>query len=131
MKLLNLTSDPNECWFFFFKDRVGKPIYIHLLLKIKVFPENMGIGLDKKKQKKYFFFHFGGSVRNPPTWDPPKNRKMCQLEAFIVQSIRHLEIFCLSPLKSPWQDLFRTLCHISVAVLFSKYSMFVGPSFRL
>ena len=27
---------------FVFKDMVGKPIYMHLLLKIKVFPENMG-----------------------------------------------------------------------------------------
>ena len=43
MKLCNQTSDPNECGFFFFKDRVGKPTYLHLLLKIKVFPENMGI----------------------------------------------------------------------------------------
>ena len=55
MTLCNQTSDPNECVIFFFKDRVGKPIFMHLLLKIKVFPENMGIGLDKKK-----------------TWDLPK-----------------------------------------------------------
>ena len=48
MKLLNLTSDPNECVIFFFKYRVGKTIFMHLLLKIKVFPENMDIGLDKK-----------------------------------------------------------------------------------
>ena len=33
---------------FFSKDRVGKPMYMHLLLKIKVFPENMCIGLDKQ-----------------------------------------------------------------------------------
>ena len=39
MKLCNQTSDLNDCRFFF-KDRVGKPIYMHLLLKIKVFPEN-------------------------------------------------------------------------------------------
>ena len=61
-----------------FKDRVGKPIYMHLLLKIKVFPENMGIGLDKK-DKTNIFFDFGGSIRTPPTWGPPKNRKICQL----------------------------------------------------
>ena len=49
---------------FFFKDRVGKPIFMHLLLKIKVFPENMGIGLDKK-YKKNIFFDFGGSIWTP------------------------------------------------------------------
>ena len=55
MKLCNQTSDPNEWVIFFFKDRVGKPIFMHLLLKIKVFPENMGIGLDKKYKKNIFF----------------------------------------------------------------------------
>ena len=57
MKLCNATSDPNECRIFLFKDRVGKPIYMHLLLKINVFPENMGIGLDKKDKKNYTFIH--------------------------------------------------------------------------
>ena len=43
IKLCNQTSDPNE-YVIFFKDRVGKPIYMHLLLKIKVFPKNIGLG---------------------------------------------------------------------------------------
>ena len=40
---------------FFFKDSVGKYIFMHLLLKIKVFPENKGIGLDKKYKQNIFF----------------------------------------------------------------------------
>ena len=54
MKLCNMTSDPNECVIFFFKDRVGKPIFMHLLLKIKVFPENMGMMLDKTYELKAY-----------------------------------------------------------------------------
>ena len=54
MKLYNQTSDTNECRIFF-EDRVGKPICMHLLLKIKDFPENMGIGLDKKDKTNIFF----------------------------------------------------------------------------
>ena len=48
MKLLNQTSDPNKWGIFLFEDRFEKPILMHLLLKIKVFPENMGIGLEKR-----------------------------------------------------------------------------------
>ena len=73
MRILNQTSDPNEYVIFFFKDRVGKPIYMHLLLKIKVFPENMGIELDKKTKIIW------GIHTDPPTWGPPVNWKICQL----------------------------------------------------
>ena len=44
---------------FFFKDRFRKPIYMHLLLKIIVFPENMGMRLDKKEKKKIDYGGWG------------------------------------------------------------------------
>ena len=78
IKLCNQTSEPNKCRIFFQRQGWEKFFVMHLLLKIKVFPENMGIGLDKKN-KKNIFFHFGGSIRTPPTWGPPKNQKICQL----------------------------------------------------
>ena len=49
MKLCKQTIWPQRTRKFIFKTRFGKPFYMHLLLKIKVFPQNMGIGLDKKK----------------------------------------------------------------------------------
>ena len=71
MKLCNQISDPNECVIFFFKDRVVKPIFMHLLLKRKVFPENMGIGLDKKTNL-IFFLILGGPYGPPQPGVRPK-----------------------------------------------------------
>ena len=73
MKLLKQRCDPQKCAFFFSKIGLG-----NLFLKIKVFPENMGIGLEKKT-KKIFFLILGGPYGPPKTWGPPKNWKICQL----------------------------------------------------
>ena len=41
---------------FIFKYRVGKPFYVHLLIKIKLFPENIGYWEKKNKTKKKMIF---------------------------------------------------------------------------
>ena len=112
---------------FFFKDRVGKPIYMHLLLKIKVFPQNMGIGLDKKN-KKNIFFHFGGSIRTPPTWGPPKNRKNLSTLGLYCIVNKTMSNFLLITIQEPLTRPFQNTPYFSQS---DNFSIFDGcPKFR-
>ena len=94
--------------FLLFKTRCGKPIYIHLLQKIWIVPENLNIGLDKNIRKNEIQIFF---CRIPylRTWGIPKY--------LIYQKIEKGAIFkkCYYPLKiqnKDWAIYSLTKCNI-------------------
>ena len=63
----------------FFLQRQGWETYLYaLLLKLKVFPENMGIRLEKKN-KKIFLFILGAPYGPPQPGVRPKIGKISQV----------------------------------------------------
>ena len=94
MKILNLTSDQNECRIFF--QRQGWET--HLIA------QNMGIGLNKK----YLFFHFGGSIRTPPNLGSARileNVSTLGLYCAVNKTLRNvLFVTIQEPLTRPFQN---------------------------
>ena len=92
---------------FVFKHMVGKHVYMHLLLKIKDFPENMGIRLDKRN-KQIFVFDFGGVHTAPPNLgSAQKSENLSTLGHYctVNKTIRNFLLVTIQePLTRPFQN---------------------------
>ena len=97
---------PPRMFKLFSKTGFGKPIYMQMLLKIKVFPENMGIGLDKKDKNKQKWFW--GAHTDPPNLgsaQKSKNLSTLGLYCTVNKTIRNFLLVTIQePLTRPFQN---------------------------
>ena len=117
MKLCNQTSDPDKCRIFFFKDRLGKPIYMHLLLKLKVFPQI------------FFFFSssFGGVHTAPPNLGSAQKLENLSTLGLYCTDNKTIINFLLDTIQEPLTRPFQNTPYFSQG---DNFSIFDGcPKF--